>query len=509
MWRFACGRFDLETLGTGIPDEAYKPIGGDDKNVARQAKRRNAEERAASLFHAEFAGEIIRIAEELRAVDKFPEDTIEQVRKKAEVCARIERSAEFGRIRLACDAWTAAFFQPYPNPSGVSITTETVRSALSRGVIPDARQAGFPLAFPEVFAGRAFDVMLGNPPFVGGHRISADEGTPYRKYLAENYLSMTGKTDLCALFFRRAIRAVRDGAVGMIATNTIAQGDTREASLAVLLRDGAAITFAQRFVKWPGMANVEVNLLALRGREGIYTRELDGQIVDFISSKLDDEPEAEASRLRSNRGLAFRGLNPRGAGFIIDPSVAQSLLEHDPRSSECLAPFLNGDDLNSDPESKPSRFIINFGNCSLEEAEDFPNLLEIVRRDVLPQRLELDDEIGGYHRLRELWWQFEYKAEQLHGAAHRLGHGFARARLSEYHMIVRVPGNWLFGEQTIFFAFDDYYHFALLQSHLHEAWVWKNSSSLESRNRYTPTDCFETFAFPVTEAARSDGPDDS
>jgi hypothetical protein len=53
------------------------------------------------------------------------------------------------------------------------------------------------------------------------------------------------------------------------------------------------------------------------------------------------------------------------------------------------------------------------------------------------------------------------------------------------------------------FAFDDYYHFALLQSNIHEAWVWKNASSLESRNRYTPTDCFETFAFPQAPAESS------
>jgi len=64
-----------------------------------------------------------------------------------------------------------------------------------------------------------------------------------------------------------------------------------------------------------------------------------------------------------------------------------------------------------------------------------------------------------------------------------------------------APNGWVYSDQVVVFAFDDYYHFALLQSNVHEAWVWKNASSLESRNRYTPTDCFETFAFPQSPAA--------
>jgi hypothetical protein len=81
-----------------------------------------------------------------------------------------------------------------------------------------------------------------------------------------------------------------------------------------------------------------------------------------------------------------------------------------------------------------------------------------------------------------------------------------RSEVSENHMLAFVRKGTVYSHMTIVFAFDDYYHFALLQSNIHEAWVWKHSSSLESRNRYTPTDCFETFAFPQapTDEARAE-----
>jgi hypothetical protein len=86
--------------------------------------------------------------------------------------------------------------------------------------------------------------------------------------------------------------------MGMVATNTIGQGDTRESGLAVIVREGGKITFAKRFIKWPGAANVEVNLIAIHksgDRSSIairYSPILDGQPVKFISSRLDDELEA-------------------------------------------------------------------------------------------------------------------------------------------------------------------------------------------------------------------------
>lgn len=167
------GVSDLEVLRNGIPDEAFKPLGSDDRNIARQAKRRNISERRMTLFHGSYADTLRRFAGSLRSFEDLPENTLEEVRKKSDSYHRVEKEKEFQQLQLACDAWTAAFFQKYPNDSINPITTEVLHFTLSRGNIPDPRLSGFifqtsterhffhwPLAFPEVFADGGFDVVI-------------------------------------------------------------------------------------------------------------------------------------------------------------------------------------------------------------------------------------------------------------------------------------------------------------------------------------------------------------
>lgn len=484
-------------------------LAGDDKTAAREAKKRNASERADSLLNYPVTDQIKQIAERLRTLDDLPEDTIEQVHAKAEAYLRIEHGSEFEQLRLACDVWTTAFFQPYPNAVGDSLTTETLRAALVNGRLADARRAGFvlrtaydrrffhwPLAFPEVFAAGGFNVILGNPPFLGGQRISGEFGDKYRQFLTIPYNPFIATADLCAAFFRRTADLLQDGSrLGLIATNTISQGDTRQSGLAVLVRRGDSIECTSRFVKWPGMANVEVNLLCLQKGGSPTKKVLAGVNVDFISSRLDSEPETEPQRLRQNEDKTFQGSILQGIGFVLDSREAETLIRQKPKNADCLFRYLNGDDLNSEADQAPSRWVINFFDWPLEKAECYPELLDIVRERVKPDRDQIRRE---RNRLR--WWIYAENRPGLYRTIKPLKRVLLRARVSELHMMAFVSNGWIYSEQLVVFAFDDYYHFALLQSNTHEAWVWKNASSPESRNRYTPTDCFETFAFPQTPA---------
>jgi hypothetical protein len=365
------------------------------------------------------------------------------------------------------------------------------------------------LEFPEVFLsdGEAgFDVVLGNPPFLGGLKISGVLGPVHRSLLAAEYQPFGGTADLCAAFYRRAYSLLKPGGrMGMVATNTIGQGDTRESGLAVILRQGGTITFARRFIKWPSAANVEVNLVAIQkraasGEQRAVSPILDGQPVPFISSRLDAEPEAEPVRLRLNEGKAFIGDYVRGIGFVLEPEEAEALLAKDLRNADCLFPYLNGEDLNSHPEQKPSRWVICFHDWDLERAREYPDLLRIVEERVKPERERLRG--PGDKRNREYWWQFGAYRAGMRQAIAPLRRVLVRAEVSQLHMVSFVPKDWVYSHMLIVFAFDDDYHFALLQSSVHEVWLRKQASSLRTDVRYTPTDCFDTFPFPPEEYRR-------
>jgi len=460
----------------------------------------------------------------LQHLANLPEETIEQVRTKSAAYHRLEGSPEFARLRLAADAWTAAFFQSY-TAAQPPLTTAAVQEATSRGALTDPRQGGFvlqtaqerrffhwALAFADVLNAGGFDVVLGNPPFMGGLKISGNFGEAYRKWLETAFAPFGGTADLCAAFFRRAYALLRPGGrLGMIATNTLGQGDTRESGLKVILAQGGHIAFAQRFVKWPGQANVEVNLVVLSRPAALPLSSshalplstsplLDGHPVPAISSRLDAEPEAEPTRLKQNEGKAFIGDFVRGIGFVLEPDEAEALIARDPRNADCLFPYLNGEDLNSHPEQQPSRWVICFHDWDLERAKRYPDLLRIVEERVKPERERLRG--PGDKRNREYWWQFGAYRAGMRQAIAPLRRVLVRSRVSELHSMAFVAKGWIYSDQTIVFAFDDDYHFALLQSGVHEAWLRQQASSLRTDIRYTPTDCFDTFPFPPLEYER-------
>ena len=117
------------------------------------------------------------------------------------------------------------------------------------------------IEFPEVFELQesGFDAIVGNPPFMGGGKISSTLGPLYLDWILERNEEAHGNADIVALFFRRAFLLLREaGAFGLIATNTIAQGDTRGTGLRWICGRGGEIYHAQRRVKWPGAAAVVV-----------------------------------------------------------------------------------------------------------------------------------------------------------------------------------------------------------------------------------------------------------
>ena len=134
-----------------------------------------------------------------------------------------------------------------------------------------------------------------------------------------------GNADLCAYFFLRAGQLLRDGGMmALLATNTIAQGDTREVGLDQLTAQGFSIPRAVASVPWPGEASLEVAQVWLyRGAwPGAFV--LNGQPVAGITPFL-TVPGAVAGnpyRLAANLNLSFKGSEANGMGFVLAPEEA-------------------------------------------------------------------------------------------------------------------------------------------------------------------------------------------
>jgi hypothetical protein len=520
------GVLSINSIENGIPDDAYEPVAGDDKNIARKLKNQNKENKKYKYqypLELKYEEDLKQIEKTIQTFIEIPDDEPEQIRKKDKLYQELQKGPSWWKYKTLCNLWTAPFFAEFTKENEKKIPTSnaiftllnsrsatTIRgdiSAYAEALALKHRFFHWELEFLEVFKQGGFDVVLGNPPFLGGLKISGTLGDKYRQYLEIAFAPFKGTADLCSAFYRRAFNLLKPGGqMGMVATNTIGQGDTRESGLAVIVKEGGKITFAKRFIKWPGAANVEVNLIAIHkpDRSSIathYSLILDGQPVKFISSRLDDEPEAEPKRLPQNEGRAFQGDIVRGKGFVLEPEEAEELLSKNPRNADCLFPYLNGEDLNSHPEQKPSRYVICFHDWNLERAKQYPDLLQIVEERVKPERERLHG--PGDKRNREYWWQFAAYRQEMRRAIAHLKRVLVRAQVSDRHMMVFVPKGWIYDCKLIVFAFEDDYHFALMQSSVHEIWVRKFTSTLRTDTSYAPTDCFDNFPFPPLEYKQS------
>lgn len=385
----------------------------------------------------------------------------------------------------------------------------------------------WPLEYPEVSGSGGFDAIVGNPPFMGGQKITGNLGTAYRNYLVANLADgQKGSADLCAYFFLRAYKLLRDsGHMGLLATNTIAQGDTREVGLDQLVKAGASIPRAVSSRAWPGQANLEVSHVWVCKGHWRASHVLDDAPSEGITSYFTRPGlvTGKPYRLKANEGKSFQGSIVLGMGFVLEPEEAEALIGKDPKSSDVLFPYLNGQDLNSRPDQSPSRWVINFFDWPLRRdpmgiawssassrqrremlregnvtedypdpvAADYPDCLSIVEERVKPERLENnDDGARGY------WWRFLRPRQELYTTIARMDRLIVGVRVSKYASFAWSEPHHVFSDSTFVIACDSDAVFAACISSIHDCWARQHSSSLETRLRYAPDDCFQTFPFP-------------
>lgn len=420
--------------------------------------------------------------------------------------------------RLAGDCLVAAFFNGARKKE-----RETLARALDRHLGPGAELEAFEtlqaavtgmrgkglrpfhweLEFPEVFRQGGFDAIVGNPPFAGKNTMLAANPEGYLDWLKYVHPESHGNSDLVAHFFRRSFLLLKPGGCfGLIATNTIGQGDTRSTGLRWICLNGGTIYRAKKRLKWPGEAAVVVSVVHCSRGETHTTRFLDDRVVPFITAFLfysggHDDPE----KLQSNDGKSFQGSTILGMGFTFDDtdrkgqasslSEMRELVDRNPLNARRIFPYLGGEEINDSPTHSHHRYVINFEDFPLETAERWPDLLTIVRKRVKPDR-----DLDNREVRRRFWWRFGERTPALFERLRAVDSCFALSRVSPHLAVAKLPATIVPSDRLAVFPTDQWALFTLLQSRVHEIWARFFGSTLKDDLMYAPADCFETFPFP-------------
>lgn len=364
------------------------------------------------------------------------------------------------------------------------------------------------LEFPEVFDRDrpGFDAIVGNPPFAGKNTLISASPAGYLDWLKVMHEGAHGNADLVAHFFRRAFDLLRqDGRLGLIATNTIGQGDTRGTGLRWICTHGGEIVEARKRFKWPGLAAVVVSIVHIAKGEVTGPRLLDARQVEQITAYLVERGGHEdPARLRVNDGQSFTGVKTYGTGFTFDDSSDEGppsplatmveLIDADVRNKEAIFPYLGGEEVNTSPTQLYHRYVIDFGQRNEAEVRRrWPDLLDIVEARVRPERKRVANQ-----KTREQWWLFERWRPEMRDAIATMDSVLVtNTGAAPYLAITSQPSDRVFAHTLAVFALRSSAAFAVLQGAVHETWARCFASSLEDRLRYTPSDCFQTFPFPI------------
>jgi len=467
------------------------------------------------------------IAEAMALRAKIPDlANSDDVREKRQLLRDADDA--LAKVRMVGDALVASFFsedkpkareeararwetktQTWLSGRDSSGDVETLVAELRHGENP-VPCFHWQIEFPEVFDRRpnGFDALVGNPPFMGGRKVTTSFGMPYFAFLTDAFPGAANTCDLVAFFFRRLFGLLRpSGTMGLLATQTIAQGDTRDGGLRWICSHGGTIYAATKRIEWPGRASVIVSAVHVTRGPTSSPAMLGVRQVHRISAYLfhrggDESP----SVLKWPVDQYSQGSKIYGQGFLFDDhdrkanptALMRHVLSNEPQSASRILPYLGGSEVNEDPTHAPRRHVIYLSDIR-EEAElsQWPELLKIVRERVKPEREALGENPVN-RPLKRRWWAYQAHRPGFYSAIDGMKRVLASSEVSKHWAVTFLPTSMIYSHKLVLFRFADAATFGLLQCRVHESWARFVSSSRGDGLNYAVSDCFATFPIPET-----------
>ncbi|MEX2247977.1 MAG: DNA methyltransferase [Dehalococcoidia bacterium] len=372
-----------------------------------------------------------------------------------------------------------------------------------------ASKGGRPIeaAWPEA------DVIVGNPPFLGGKMLRKQLGDAYVDRMFAVYDGRVAReSDLCCYWFEKARAAIETGKARraeLLATQAIRGGANRKVLERV--KETGDIFYAQSDRPWVlDGAAVRVSMVGFDDgmqAERLLNWEKEGtaenalkraRLVQRINANLtaSEADVTQARRLKESVRVSFMGDTKVGP-FDIPEKLARQMLAapnpHGKPNADVVRPWVNGLDITRRPRNM---WIIDFPpGMSEKDAAKYEAPFEYIKRNVMPMR----QGATSVDRDSFPWWGHGRHRQDMRNALGGLARYVGTPRVTKYRFFVWLETEILADAQLIVFARSDDYFFGVLHSRAHEVWARATGTQLreaESGFRYTPTSCFETFPFP-------------
>ncbi len=508
-----------EELLNGIADEAFKTLPEDEKEVASAYRNKNKTERnlrtqATLNFSGVVEEPLAGILEKWEEVNSLPETTPEEIDIKQAKYNQLISGPKWWKLKTLADMQVAQFFISKNTKNKEYLVTDATYREYLNGqysgssqpmdmAIAKAQQKRFFhwfLEFPEIFVKGGFDCILGNPPYLGGSKISGGYGKYFLEYLHFYYENFRDKADLISCFVQRNFSIIAlKGFASIISTNTISEGVTREASLDEVIKNGI-INFAIPNIKWPGQANVIVTLFSVTNQKKFEDIYLGNVKVDFIGSFL-TEVSKTPKLLLLNKPNIYYGSKIQGEGFFISKIESNKFEEN---KNEVIFKYINANQVLNSVNHDHLRWVVNFSNLDLNLCKTkYQSVLQLIEPKITLEKKIFEDKVRAKKdalnerdkKVLSKWWQFEGPRIELYKDLRTVNSALVISRVTKTHAPTFLSKNLVFSDALLVVISDSYDFYCNLQSSIHDNWAWQYSSRLKSDRRYSPSDAYGTYPF--------------
>ncbi len=402
----------------------------------------------------------------------------------------------------AVTRWDGQTFKRHPVTSK-EVPDEGAQVAVLRYLNP--RKAEWPPA----------DYIIGNPPFIGAAPMRAALGDGYVEALRNTWKDVPESSDFVMYWWHKAAEVVRAGGAqrfGFITTNSLRQTFNRRVVQAQLdAKNPLSLIFAIPDHPWVDSGDgAAVRIAMTVGQAGDLTGMLqtvlteattDGEDAHYVTLKsrvgklhADLTVGANISNiapLKANLGVASRGFEIGGAGFILNQQAVQKLKTEETHKAGVIKPYMNGRDIAQ--TSRDVMIIDLFGFEKNEVLKRFPQIYQWLFENVKPERDQNRSAL-----LRDRWWLHRRLREDLRSALLNIERFVSTVETSRHRFFVFLDKSILPDNKLINVALDDAFALGVLSSRLHVAWSLRAGSRLGVGNDsvYAKLACFDAFPFP-------------
>ncbi|MDD1413179.1 hypothetical protein MEN41_00505 [Dolichospermum sp. ST_con] len=366
------------------------------------------------------------------------------------------------------------------------------------------------------------DYIVSNPPFIGNARMRDRLGDGYTETLREAYPDVPDTVDFVMYWWHKAAQLAQDDKVdkfAFISTNTIQQVRQRKIidfylnhknPIRLILAipdhpwtDGdagvtAAMTGAES-INSKRLLNIPKIGTLVSHEEGITPEHSADKInihwknVEKIFSNLQSGADvAGTNKLKANSKLACRGMEMRGAGFLLTQEQAQFLGYSKDNNNQLpvIKRFISGKDIT---DKNRGLFTIDLWGLSIQQVQDvYPRIYQWIYERVKPER-----DVNRRKSSRDSWWIYGEARATFRPALNNLNKYIATPRTAKHRFFIFLPADFITESEVIMIAIDDSYFLGVLSSYIHIVWSLAAGGDLGGNTpRYNNSVCFDPFPFP-------------